>query len=239
MSHPAPAAGPRKTITTPIIAALAALVVLAVVTVLVVINNDDSEDSGGSGAGASASSTQPPAGGTQVTSSTHGVRYTYPTDGYQDERDWEGPMDAELGIVELTDLVGLPACASSAGQDLLYGLVSSSEDPAGAAKTAAVDLAKSVWASQGDAQISNPTPAAEKSTDNDVTGQLVEIDSPRPGGADECGTAKVHIATFGFENADGETVVFVASYRLDGDLAKDLDDMQQDVADTIKSIELD
>ncbi|WP_158716209.1 hypothetical protein [Blastococcus sp. Marseille-P5729] len=240
MSHPvpSPAPAPRKILTTPIIAALAALAVLAIVTVIVVVNTSDS-DGGGSGSSASSaapSSASAPAG-TQVTSSTHGVRYTYPTDGY-DGRTWDGPLDTELGIVEMTDLVGLRACTTEAGQDLLYGLVSSSEDPAGAAKTVAVDVAKSVWASQGDAKITDPTPAVEKSTDHELTGQLVEIDAPRPTGADECGTSKVHIATFGFENADGETVVFVASYRVDGDLSKKREEIDQDVADTFKSLEL-
>lgn len=235
MSHPVPSPAPRKTLTTPIIAALAALAVLAIVTVFVVLIKDDS-GSGSSASSSAPSSTSAPAG-TQVTSSTHGVRYTYLDDGYGD-RVWDGPLDTEMGIVELTDLVGLRACTANAGQELLYGLVSSSGDPAGAAKTVAVDVAKSVWASQGDAKITDPTPAVEKSTDHDITGQLVEIDSPRPTGADECGTTKVHIATFAFENADGETVVLVASYRMDGELSKKREEIEQDVADTFKSLEL-
>lgn len=241
MSAAVPQSRP-KTLTPAIIGALIALLALAVVVVVVVLNKDDGAQGGGTDPSASysgpASSSEPqePVETKDVTSAELGVTYRYPVSGYDDGK-WTGPYDAMLGIVDASSIIDYEACSPSAGSDVLIALTTSSEtDLATAARIAAVDLAKSVWAN--DPEITDPTDAVQKTVGDDLTGQLVEIGSTRPGGADECGTTQAHIATFAFENQAGDVVVMVTSYRMDGETVKAGDDIAQDIADTVSSLEL-
>jgi hypothetical protein len=249
LTTPSPVQKPARTLTPALLSALAALVVLAVVTVVVVATGDDEPDpppaSRGTSSSAASSSTESPSSGqapsdpAPVVDEGLGVRYTYPMNGY-DELDWAGPGDVSAGIVDIHSTVSYAACTYAAGSDVLFGLLTSDEvDLAQAAKIAAVDMSKSVWAGTGEATITDPTPASEKTTDHDVTGQLVEIESTRAdGAADECGTTTAHIAAFAFENDDGEVVVMISSHRTDGDALKDAGAFADDVTATIQSIAL-
>lgn len=257
MPTPAPEQNSHKILTPALLSALVGLLVLAVVTVIVVVAGPDDEpppSANGSapanGSGSAKSSATGP--GQQAPSSSSvaadpapnvvtdedlGVSYRYPVDGY-DEVDWAGPADVSAGIVDLLSATSYTACTYEAGSDVLFGLLTSDEgDVAQAAKIAAVDLSKSVWAGSGEATTSDPTPAVEKTTDEGVVGQLVEIDSTRANGdADECGTTTSHIASFAFENSDGQVVVMVSSHRTDGDAVKDADALADDVAAAFQSV---
>lgn len=234
------------------LAALAALAVLAVVTIVVVISrgSDQPQPATGSGAATSAAATSSdeasssssapaePASNTVVDSDLK-TQFTYTTDGYE-QSGWGEPGDVTAGIVELHSMVAYIACTYDAGSDVLYGFTTSEQtDLAKAAQFAAVDLAKSVWTTSGEASITDPTAPSKKVTDEGVVGQLVEIESTRANAApDECGTTTTHIAAFAFENAAGQVVVLVSSHRTDGDALKDADGFAGDVAATFQSVAL-
>lgn len=252
MTTPTPTQQPKKLLTPALLSALAALVVLAVVTVVVVATGGD--DAPPSGSGGEGSSSAAPSSSEKSPSSSSapaepdfntvvddelGVQYTFAMDGY-DEFDWGGPADVTAGIVDLHSAVSYAACTYDAGSDVLYGLLTSDETGlAQAAKIAAVDMSKSVWAGSGEATATEPTSPSKKITDDGVVGQLVEIDSTRVNGeADECGTTTSHIASYAFENAKGQVVVMISSHRTDGEAVKDADGFTDDVTMTFQSVAL-
>lgn len=249
MTYPAPPPAKGKTLNGALIGALVALVALAIATVIVVLNNGDHKPGGGtagsssappssegssSGGPSSASPSSASGDPTKVTVDDLGVSYTYVVDGYDTSR-WDGPGTIVIGDVTLDGAVGCQACKPDAGTDMILGVTSSDfSDLAEAAKSAAQEMANGVWS--GGPDTTTPTDPVEKTTDSGVKGQLVEIEATRTAGADACGTKKVHVATYAFKAKNDKTAVMVISYRIDGELPKDLSAIEKDLIAALVSI---